>query len=269
MNENIDNQIDELEAIELFTEDEETTEAEETEETEEAELTDEEEVIEESTSEEPESEEEVENPTDESDLESTDSIGELEVKYLKETKKLKDIDKEELTSLIQKGFNHDRIKEKYDKIKEVSELFKMSDSELIDSLYTQYFDAEADRRGVSTDKVKADYESSKKTSEQIMYANFLENFPDVKADAIPVDVWAKVKSGEDLTVAYRQHQLAENVKGKETELSQLQKRISELESKLKTKAQNEATKKKAVVKPTTNNGSEENVADDFLQGLLG
>lgn len=268
MNEEVNNQIDDLESFELFADDEDTTESEETEVTEEIEE-EAEDVIEESTSEEPESEEQAENPTDESDLESTDSLGDLEVKYLKETKKLKDIDKEELTSLIQKGFNHDRIKEKYDKVKEVADLFKMSESELIDSIYNQYFEAEADRRGTTIDKVKADFEATKKTSEQRMYATFLDNFPDVKAEEIPKEVWAKVKGGEDLTIAYKEHKLASTVKGKETELSQLQQRISELENKLKTKAQNEATKKKAVVKPTTNNGSDEAEVDDFLSGLLG
>jgi hypothetical protein len=257
--ENMDNQVQELEYIlpDDYEEVEETTEADE-----------ESEVVE--ATEEVEEAEEVE--TVEEPKEVAESLDDLEVKYLHDVKKLKDIPKEELKTLVQKGMNHDRIVDKYnqasekaDKVEAIAKLYGMNETELVDALLTQY----ADSNGKTLSEVKSMVEQGKKDSTQKMYAKFLETYPDVKADSIPVEVWNEVKMGEDLTRAYDNHMKQSTILAKDSELNQLKSRLAELENKLKVKEQNETVKKKAVVKSTIGNGDTKQEDDDFLQGLFG
>lgn len=272
----MDNQIqEELDYIlpdDYEEEAEETTEAE-MEESEVTEATEETEVVEEAeeTTEEVEESEE----TEESE-EVAESLDDLEVKYLHEVKKLKDIPKDELKTLVQKGMNHDRVQEKYtiindkfNQIKELSNLYNMDEDTLIKTLYDQYYQNAAEAEGTTPEAVKSRVESRKKDASQKMYERFATKFPDVGAKDIPKEVWDEVANGEDLSKAYSEHLRTSEIRSKEDEINQLKTQMAELEKKLKVKSQNEKVKKKAVVKSTSKHGSDDIAEDEFLQGLLG
>lgn len=216
----------------------------------------------------------VEETTEET--EAKELLEELEVKFLHDTKKLKDFDKEELKTIVQKGLNHDRLLEKVtianertEKIRELSELYKMSENELIDALYDQYFTTTAEQQGKDKDYVKLAYEANKKQSTQKMYERFATKYPDVKADAIPTEVWQAVQEGEDLSRAYDNHMKETTILTKDSEVNKLKSEIEELKGKLKAQQSNEEVKKKAVVKSTSKNGNETVEGDEFLQGFFG
>ena len=261
--ENMDNQVQELEYIlpDDYEETEETPEVDEELEVTETEETEEVEETKEQIEEEP-----IEP------AESVESLEDLEVKYLHDVKKLKDIPKDELKTLVQKGMNHDRIVDKYnqasekaERVEAIAKLYGMSETELVEALLTQYADSSDKTLG----EVKSIVEQGKKDSTNKMYSKFLESYPDVKADTIPKEVWDEVKLGEDLTKAYENNLKQSTILAKDGELSQLKLRLAELEGKLKVKEQNETVKKKAVVKSTIGNGDTKQEDDDFLQGLFG
>lgn len=203
-----------------------------------------------------------------------DSLDELEVKFLHEVKKLKDIPKDELKTLIQKGMDYDRklsrIDElkletaKYDRVKELASHYNMSDSEMIDMLFDNYFDQKANTEGLTKEIVKKEYELNKRetvTNEQAQLQKFVKEFPDIDAKNIPLEVVEQWQDGKDLTETYRNYL-------KDGEVNTLKKELETLKSQLKLKEQTTETKKKAVVKSTTANGHEDN-NDDFLAGFLG
>lgn len=266
----MDNQVQELDYIlpdDYEEEVEETTEAD----TEESEVGDEAEATEEK------SEVEDNNSVDETETVVAESLDDLEVKYLHEVKKLKDIPKEELKTLVQKGMNHDRIAEKFtlaneklEKLNLLGSLYGMSDAEVVDALFNRYYEDTADKEGLRPEQVKARVEADQKAITQKMYDRFVQKFPDVNAKDIPQEVYDAVRfAGEDLTKAYEDHLKQSTISAKDSEINKLNSRLAELEGKLKTFTQNEKVKKKAVVKPTSNNGSDEVGDDDFLMGLLG
>lgn len=266
MFEDMDNQVqEELDYIlpdDYEEEAEETTEAE----TEESEVAEEGETAEESEqTKEAENSEVVE-----------ERLEDLEIKFLHETKALKDIPKDELKALVQKGMNHDRINEKLtqanESLSQLSDLatsYGMDLKGLIDTLFDNYFDQTAEREGITKEQVKAKYEQGKKNAEQKMYDRFIQSFPNVKGEQIPESVWQAVKDGEDLTSAYRNHLNDQQTNESKNTIKQLQTEIEALKNQLKTKEQNETVKKKAVVKATSNHGTDEFEGDEFLQGLLG
>ena len=264
----MDNQVQELDYIlpdDYEEEAEDTTEAE----TEELEVGDEAEATEET---EEESKEEAEVTK-----EVAESLDDLEVKYLHEVKKLKDIPKDELKTLVQKGMNHDRIAEKFtlaneklEKLNLLGSLYGMSDAEVVDALFNRYYEDTADKEGLRPEQVKARVEADQKAITQKMYDRFVQKFPDVNAKDVPQEVYDAVRfAGEDLTKAYEDYLKQSTISAKDSEINKLNSRLAELEGKLKTFTQNETVKKKAVVKPTSNNGSDEVGDDDFLMGLLG
>lgn len=248
---------------------------EETEDTTEAE-TEESEVGEEAEATEEKSEVEDNNPVDGTEAKVAESLDELEVKFLHEVKKLKDIPREELQTLVQKGMNHDRIAERYaqateklERMKDLGALYGMTETEVMDALFNRYYEDTADREGLTPQQVKARVEANKKDTMQRMFDKFNEKYPNVNANDIPKNVWEEVKAGEDLVRAYSEHLKQETISAKDGELNQLKTKIAELEGKLKTFTQNETVKKKAVVKSTSVNGSDNVKEDDFLAGLLG
>jgi len=221
-----------------------------------------------------ETQEVVEEPA--TNTETTPALDELEVKFLHEVKKLKDIPREELQTLVQKGMNHDRIAERYtqateklERMKDLGALYGMTETEVMDALFNRYYEDTADREGLTPQQVKARVEANKKDSMQRMFDKFNEKYPNVNANDIPKNVWEEVKAGEDLVRAYSEHLKQETLSAKDGELNQLKTKIAELEGKLKTFTQNETVKKKAVVKSTSVNGSDNVKEDDFLAGLLG
>ncbi len=209
-------------------------------------------------------------------VDNTPALDELEVKFLHEVKKLKDIPREELQTLVQKGMNHDRIAERYtqateklERMKDLGALYGMTETEVMDALFNRYYEDTADREGLTPQQVKARVEANKKDSMQRMFDKFNEKYPNVNANDIPKNVWEEVKAGEDLVRAYSEHIKQETLSAKDGEVNQLKTKIAELEGKLKTFTQNETVKKKAVVKSTSVNGSDNVKEDDFLAGLLG
>lgn len=238
-----------------------------------------EEEVEETTETEPAETEETTEQVDE--LEETKeeqkeeplNIGDIEVKYLHESKKLSDLTPDEIKTFVQKGMNHDRISEKLasvneklDMFKEIAELHGMDDSQLLDALFEQYFSTVADRDGIEPIQAKQKYEQSKQARTQKMLDKFITEFKEVKPEDIPQEVWDSVKNGSDLTSAYKEHLSQTTLKTKDSEMAELKSKIEALEKQLKVKEQNESTKKKAVVKQV--NSLEEN-EDDFLSGLFG
>lgn len=245
---------------------EETTEEMELEETEDNEETDETET---------ESETEVESTEEtESDEVEEGHLEDLEVKFLHETKTLKDIPKDELKQYIQKGMNYDRVQEKLninneiiEEFKEVSQMFGMEVNKVIDTLKEQYFTNKAEQEGRKVEDVKREYDSNKRSRYDKMFNRFLDKYPNVKTDEIPSEVMQSVKEGSDLLTEYEKHINNQNIKTKDNEISTLMKKIEDLEKKLNTQTQNDKIKKKGVVKKVSETDTTDN--DPFLQGFWG
>jgi len=237
---------------------------------------DEEESLEETTEEleqDSETTEETETTSEEQKEEPID-LGEIDFKYLHEAKKIKDIPREELPTIIQKGMNHDRVLEKFtvaneklDRFEEIAVLHNMSSDEMAEVLLSNFYNTEAERNGTTPEFERRNREISKVSNKEKMYKRFVDKYPDVKSEDIPQYIWDNVKLGEDLTSAYEDHKRQDVIKTKDDELNQYKSKIAKLEAELKVKNQNESVKKKAVVKSTTNNGSDALDEDDFLQGF--
>ena len=169
--------------------------------------------------EEVEAEEDTTEPEETKEADATgDSLDEMEVKFLHEVKKLKDIPKDELKTLVQKGMDYDRkltkIDElkaeatKYDRVKELAGHYNMSDSEMIDMLFDNYFDQKASTEGLTKEIVKKEYELNKResvTNEQAQLQKFVQAFPDIDAKNIPLEVVEQWQDGKDLTETYRNY----------------------------------------------------------------
>lgn len=254
------------EEYDFETETESAEEVEEVEVKEETEESNEEsETVEEEQTEESE---EVEEDTTETALED------LEVKFLHETKALKDIPREELQAYVQKGMNHDRIQEKltqaYDQIddfKDIANMFEMDMQTVIETLKNQYYENKANKEGRQVADVKREYESNKKDRNTKMYERFLDKYPDVKTEDIPQEVMQAVREGEDLVNAYDKYTNTSQTKAKDSEIETLKQQIAELQKKIDVNNQNKKTKKKSVVKKTSNSSGVE--TDPFLDGLFG
>lgn len=245
------------------------------------------EADEELDSEELEAEEEIETEETEKEVEqveTADPLDDLEIKFLHESKKLKDIPRDELKTLVQKGMNHDRLTEKIEGFKqlegkmsefdELASFYGMTTDELKESLFNSYFENKADETGVTPELLKREYtigkketgerEAEKTKDEQQKDMNdFISKYPNVKGDDIEPETWELINNGMSLTQAYEK-QIGNK------EVADLRARIAELESKTKTINQNADVKKKAVVKSTLTHGSDDpDKNDDFLSGLFG
>lgn len=248
-------------------------------------LTDEAEEVEvDEEQEEVETQEEIEPASSDVVEEPIELLEDLEVKYLHDVKKLKDIPKDELKTLVQKGMNHDRLVEKLEGYKvldekmsdfdEIASFYGMDTEALKESLLQQWYENKAEQEGLTAEIVKREHQLGKKekatqlgdkeTQRQTkMMKTFVEKHPNVKDSDIKHETWAKVNNGMDITQAYE-------LQIRDDEASTLKAKIAELEGKLKTNTQNAEVKKKAVVKSTTTNGSDDpDKNDDFLQGLFG
>jgi hypothetical protein len=203
-------------------------------------------------------------------------LEELEIKFLHDTKKLKDFNKDEIKTLVQKGMNHDRLNEKLTDVntklgsfQEIAELYGYDVETLSNALLNQYFDTKAEQEGTTPDLVKREHNLNKRekgrqaeAKQKDAFEKFVDTYPNVKNEDITPLTWERVKNGLDLTTAYEM-QLKDN------QLEELKSTISKLQNEVKTVKQNADIKKKAVVKSTTKNGSDEVGKDDFLEGLLG
>jgi hypothetical protein len=234
------------------------------------------EEIDEPKTEEEENEESEEQESEEEDEESEPvSLEELELKVLGETKKLKDIPREELQPLLQKGSDYNRVREKLnvaqDEINEwneVSNMFSMKPSEVIEALKNQHFTKKAEEEGRNVEDVRREYESNRKSLNDKMYERFISKYPDIKVDELPDQVVDAVKSGKDLVTVYDEYVRTNEMQSKDTEISELKEKLEQFEAKLNIKTQNKKSKKKGVIKKTSGNDTDTQT-DDFLSGLSG
>lgn len=216
-----------------------------------------------------------EKPEDEQQELKLDDIGDIEVKFLHEIKKLKDFDKDELKTFVQKGMNHDRISEKLkanesilENFTEIADFYGYDLSTLTEALYEQYYHYKADKDGKTPNEVKLEHQlqktnkvSSNADKQTKAFDRLLDSYPDVKADSIKQETWEKFNDGVDLRTAYE-------LQLKDDKLSEVTSQLSQLQNELKTLKQNSETKKKSVVKSTTSNGTGD-TGDDFLDGFYG
>lgn len=205
--------------------------------------------------------------------EPTQESYKLRIKYNHEEMELGE---DEAVPLIQKGMNYDKLQErlntiqndpafgKFDKVKQLAELYNMDDDALIDALYNQYYESIADQQGLTPEQVRRDHELkqreavlnqkeqslTQKQQTEAMYERFLGQFPNAKIEDIKPETWVKVRSGMDLTAAY------------------VEQRNQELENRLKVLEQNQKNKNTAPVSGVTAHGSQDPAgADDFLAGF--
>lgn len=213
------------------------------------------------------------DPTEEAaeEPESTEPAPELfELKHLGETKS---VNRDEIVTLAQKGLNYDHIREERDsakaevaRLKELEDFLKELAAESGGSVEDLIIDTQAARMvqqdaklGKTTDKELArekvrlqrdraalEKQKAEKTAVDAEAAQkqakindgikrFAQAHPDLKAEEIPKEIWDKVADGGDLGALWNEH-----------ENRQLKATIAELQSKLKTKEQNEKNKQRAV-----------------------
>ncbi len=236
----------------------------------------------EETEEEPTTTEDETESTDDTDEESTDEEEEeaveplenLELKVLKEVKKLSDIPREELQSMLQKGGDYDRVKDKLgmaqgevDEWKEISDMFDLTPSQVREALKEQHFKSIAEDQGRHVDDVRKVYEANRKSENDKMYDRFADKHPDVKIDSLPQEVLESVKNGRDLLKVYDEYTNSETIESMKSEIDDLKKQLEGKSKAEDIKKQNTKSKKKGVIKPTSNSGDVE--TDDFLAGLNG
>ena len=153
-----------------------------------------------------------------------------------------EVDREKVIELAQKGMDYDRIKAERDSfkaeaptlqrykdqeafLKEMAENAKCSVEELMENTRIRVLMSkdkdlteEAARQKVREDAAAKQAPAEKKEEEkahepspeerrQAMFANFLQSYPDVKADSIPKEVWDDAGRTFDLTGAYQRYEI--------------------------------------------------------------
>ncbi len=204
----------------------------------------------------------------------------IKIKYNHEEKELSH---EEAAPWIQKGMNYDKVFGELDTLKKspvlsyvdkIAKQFNMTVDEVVSTWQKQdeqnEIQALADREKVPYEIAERLYKNEQKTNQlekmfntdkqtkanqekqEAEYNEFFENFPDVKPEAIPKEVWEhRTKTGKSLSDAMTWH-----------ENKQLKERIKVLE----TNASN--TKKAPITNGvTTHGGKEITEEDDFLKGF--
>ena len=189
----------------------------------------------------------------------------------------------QIIELAQKGMNYDHVKGQLDGYKN-SDTQKLlaklvadtgiSPDEYLGRVLGSIGDRQvqelADAEGISPElarrlfdaenKVK-DYEASEQSRQSNakfdkMLQNFAKNHPDVRAEDIPPEVWAKVQAGADLEGVYATHKN-----------SQLQGEIDTLKATIEQLKQNKMNEQKAVGPVRGEQAGKDE--DAFLQGLFG
>ncbi|AEY66606.1 hypothetical protein [Clostridium sp. BNL1100] len=223
------------------------------------------------------------NNTDDVNQQSQDENKSVETIKVKFNKEEMDIPIDEATQYIQKGMNYDKIlsqKEALEKSKEFeildyyAQMYGMTRQEYTDYLFrnkeeqalkNEMNDVKSKSPEISDElaeeialmkieRNKRELEEKKRAEEQKkqdetnkMYSDFMAEYPDIKSEAIPQEVWDKVCQGQTLLSAYSRW---EN---------------QQLKAKLQAKEQNEKTKKKS----TGSVVGDANIdyKDDFLAGF--
>lgn len=190
---------------------------------------------EETTETEPADQQETVEGTEESTSEEADQL--FELKHLDETR---NVNREEVIQLAQKGMDYDRVRTKYDEAKpqiewytknatsvkwleEIAEAQGISFTELIDQTRAQIMANETNQslavcRGiVANERKAAELEAEKaklgtpdvKKQEDVQA--FIREYPEQakNPEALPQEVWEAVRKGETLVNAYRAYELKE------------------------------------------------------------
>jgi len=253
---------------------EEETTDEDTEPTEEAEETqeDETEVSEEETTE--ESDEDTTEDESEEDSEQQTALEEEVVKFLGESKKLSEIPREELVKYVQTGMNQERFEGKFNSLVETernlsntAELFGMDVGEMLSQLREQHFKNVADDEGRNINDVRREYDSNVQGKKDSVYKTFVDKYPDVNPNDLPMEVKMDMQDGLDPIKSYEKYLNTSKMSEKDKEINDLKTKLEALEKAKETKEQNTKTKKKGVITKTKDAGTDHE--DDFLKGLLG
>lgn len=151
----------------------------------------------------------------------------LEIKYNKEQVKL---DREKAIELAQKGMNYEKAVERAKQEARDSYIAEqgyewngkpitteseyreaLREQELLEQYQSQDVPDEVIYELIENKKFREKYETEKQqqelqTKQQMDFQNFLEAYPDVKPDSIPVNVWQEVEQGKSLVDAYMKHE---------------------------------------------------------------
>ncbi len=154
----------------------------------------------------------------------------LEIQYNKEVIKL---DKDKAKEYAQKGMNYDKVKSRLEAlesdprltfVEKQAQKYGMTIDEYLRAVEQEEQEQEiqrlAESKGLPEDIAKELYESKKfreqytqreqqelaQKNQQKMLADFINEYPDVKADDIPQEVWKDFDRGIDLVSAYAKYE---------------------------------------------------------------
>lgn len=199
--------------------------------------------------------------------EGTPDQGEFVLKYLGEERS---VGRDEVVTLAQKGMDYDRIREKWDSVKDSLEMYQAEHAflqelaearggdinGLMDETRTRTFIARAEAKGETLTPAEAaamavrarmegngtaiEPEEARKERSQREVDRFLKEYPDVRAEDVPPEVWEQVNANDgDLVGTYRAY---ENRQLK-AELKKLQKDLEDAKQQTKNKARSTGSTK--------------------------
>ena len=208
----------------------------------------------------------------------------FELKYLGETKQYT---REEMTTLAQKGMNHDRILQQRDDLQQfrnqheplvndlgrIAQQFGMDPATLLASMETNLLrqqgktqaEAEAIIRANKSERQLQTYQSQEQAMRQQQeeaqqrqqrdIQEFVQKYPGMDYKTIPASVWQDVRKGESLVSAYGKY-----------EMQQLRAENQRLQQQLGAKAQNEKNKENSL--GSMKSGAQTPKNDPFLDELF-
>ena len=222
----------------------------------------------------------VEQPTEQ----PADQPEMFELKFLGETKQYT---RDEMTTLAQKGMNHDRILQQRDDLQQfrtaheplvndlgrIAQQFGMTPADLLASMETNLLrqqgktqaEAEAIIRANKSERQLQTYQSQEQAAmeqqraaqerHQRDFREFVQRYPGLDPKTIPASVWNDVRKGEPLVSAYGKY-----------EMQQLKEENQRLQQQLGAKAQNDKNKENSL--GSMQSGSGVPKTDPFLDELF-
>lgn len=222
----------------------------------------------------------VEQPTEQ----QADQPEMFELKFLGETKQYT---RDEMTTLAQKGMNHDRILQQRDDLQQyrsaneplvndlgrIAQQFGMTPADLLASMETNLLrqqgktqaEAEAIIRADKANRQLQTYQSQEQAAieqqraaqerQQRDFREFVQRYPGLDPKTIPATVWNDVRKGEPLVSAYGKY-----------EMQQLKEENQRLQQQLSAKAQNDKNKENSL--GSMQSGSGVPKTDPFLDELF-
>ena len=175
----------------------------------------------------PEAQPETEEPTEpaEPEAKAEDADQYLELKHLDEVKK---VSKEEAKVLAQKGMDYDRIRQRADadsaKVKMYEDFFneiKGDFATIPDMMIDTLARVRSEKQGKTYEEVKAELTAKQQeqqkpqapSREEVVeqmrresLSTFLKEYPDVKPDSIPKEVWDDMKVTNNLVASYAKYE---------------------------------------------------------------